>query len=147
MKNQPISSQQDIAENGNYAMLMHILVFVPYINWLIILIMWLVKKDESPLVRQRGNILMNLFLTVLIFVAVFYLFLYLIIYTRLGDLIVGAIMLVFIGFVLALIILMNIIDNAIRANKGQAGSYVMAFKIFNNKLQKVEITTTDHLID
>lgn len=155
MYNQPMRDRRDKDLNGGYAMALHLVTFVPYVGWLISLIMWLTKKNESPLVRQHGAVLMNLYISSFLYGIV------------LGFVMFGmaaaaesnnrdmppalAIFLIIFGIsaiIFGISTLVFMILNAIRASKGEAGSYPMAFKFLNNKLEKeANLTLTDHLVD
>ena len=71
MFDQPSPINRDKNENGNYAMALHLCLFLPYINWLVILILWFARKDKSPLVRQHGAVIINLFLSITIYIFLF----------------------------------------------------------------------------
>jgi hypothetical protein len=159
MNNQQKSyNNSDKNQNGGYAMALHLVQFVPYIGWLISLIMWLVKKNESPLVRQHGAVLMNLFISNIIYAVIVFFVGLAFVATIEGNgrnvppnvPPVFAILLIIFGIgaiVFGIATLVFIILNAIRASKGEAGSYPMAFKFLDNKLPKTDMTMADHLVD
>lgn len=155
MYKQPMSNRSDKDLNGGYAMALHLVTFVPYIGWIITLVMWLAKKNESPLVRQHGAVLMNLFLSSLLYGIVLGFVMVAMAATAQSNnrdmppaLAIFLIIFGVIAVIFGIATLVFIILNAIRASKGEAGSYPMAFKFLNNKLESERgLTTADHLVD
>jgi uncharacterized protein len=149
---EPTRSISDKNQNGTYAMALHLILFVPSIGWLITLVMWLAKKDESPLVRQHGAAIMNMFLSTLI-----YLFVFVMIVGFMGRSLevnedsdstiwfFGGVGLLFIIY--GLVTLIFIIVNAVRASNGEAASYPLAIRMLNTDLAKEALRVEDHLVD
>ena len=153
---EPTRSIYDKQQNGTFAMLLHIIFLVPSIGWLITLIMWLSKKDTSPLVRQHGAAIMNMFISTIIYF--FSLFMFALI-LGLSNSTVGSrgsadnasvMLLGVLGLALIVYLLITfifIIVNAVKASNGEAARYPLAIRMLNTDFEKEELRTEDHLID
>ncbi len=133
---------EDKAKNGTYALLLHVLLFVPSIGWLIVLIMWLVKKGESPLVRQHGAAVMNMLLSTLIYVLVFMFIIGTLLIAALGArgegaaiLFAGLFYLLVLGYAIANLVF--IVMNAIKASNGQPASYPLALRLIDTSMPEL----------
>jgi hypothetical protein len=137
-------------------MLLHIIFLVPSIGWLITLIMWLSKKDTSPLIRQHGAAIMNMFISTIIYFFTVFMFAAILglsgstIGSR-GHVDTASVMLLGL-FGIALIVyglvtIIFIIVNAVKASNGEAARYPLAIRMLNTDLEKEDLRTEDHLID
>ncbi len=134
--------QADTQQNGSYALAVHLVMFVPYIGWLISLIMWLTKKNESPLVNQHGAQLMNMVISQILYTVVFAVIAGVIIGVAgrrrfsndfppemIPVIIVGAAYVIYL-----LVCVVYMIVNAVRASSGKAASYPLSIPFINTKL-------------
>lgn len=91
--------------------------FIPFANFVIPMVIWLLKKDESPDVDRCGREVLNFNLTMLIAFAVSWL-----------------LMLVLVGFLLAAVLwvygLVVTIIAAVRTNDGQHYRYPLCLRFF-----------------
>jgi uncharacterized Tic20 family protein len=155
---EPTRSIYDRQQNGTYALLLHILLIIPYIGWFIVLIMWLAKKNESPLVRQHGAAIMNMTISTIIYLFGLFVFgnmLSAVIpstpsrgHTSFNDanfIVLGLVILIV--SIYGLITLIFIIINAVKASNGEAARYPLAIRMLNTDLPKEDLRTEDHLID
>jgi uncharacterized Tic20 family protein len=155
------TAQKEGSDKDNfatYAMALHLVLLVPSFGWLIAVIMWLVKKEESPLVRQHGAVVINMLLSGLIYGVIFYFISAAFLFSSFASidlmerqpntyffLSFGLTSLVFAAAALTVLVFM--ILNAIRAKNGEAGSYPIAFKFLDNTLIKEVNSPADHLVD
>jgi uncharacterized Tic20 family protein len=156
-------SASDKQQNSTFALFLHIVLLLPFVGWFITLVMWVKKKDESPLVRQHGAAIMNMFVsTIIYFVAGIILAVILAIIidksnnnigrrvTTEGDDSAAMTFLFLSMLVIAvyfLITLIFIIVNAVRASNGEAASYPLAIRMLNTDLAKEALRVEDHLVD
>ena len=123
-----VGQQLDQAASGltrdenTWAMLIHLTQFcgyvVPWAGWLVPLIMWLMKKDESEYINDHGKIVMNWMLTELIYGLVCFLLMFVVI---------G----VFLFVPLGIIAVVFPIIGAVKANSGELWPYPMSIRFFN----------------
>ncbi len=149
------SAKDDAQQNGTYAMMLHLILFVPYVGWLISLIMWGARRSKSPLIDAHGKGVLNMLLSTLIYCLIFGLAVFLIASlfvqsapvqprpVKFSDSFVISIL---IGFLLLVIYgtlcFIFLIVSAVNANKGKAPSYPIAFRFFDTKLPE-EVRTVD----
>jgi len=65
------SAKDDARQNGGYALALHLILLVPYIGWIITLVMWGVRRTSSPLVDAHGKGILNFLLSTIIYVIIF----------------------------------------------------------------------------
>lgn len=158
--------ESDHEKNGTYAMFMHLALFVPTFGWIASIIMWQVKKNESPLIQQHGATIANLLISMFVYMVIFWVLSFFFMLNTAstpfevieanGPRIMpptklpasfGFILIPFLGVsILFIMALIYLILNIMKAKKGEAASYPFAFKIFDNKMRTSELNTTDHLI-
>ena len=132
----------DARQNSGYALALHLILFVPYIGWLITLIMWLVKKNESPLINQHGSQTTNLLISQIVYGLIAIIVFAIMVGTagnmrRIEDNPAVMIVLVLLGLfwlVFMILTLVFIIVNAVRAGNGKPASYPLAIPFINTKL-------------
>ncbi|HXA47628.1 MAG TPA: DUF4870 domain-containing protein [Burkholderiaceae bacterium] len=103
-------------DDRNLSMIAHLLgMFTSFVGALVI---WLIKKDESPFIEKEAKEALNFQITLLI-----------------GHMIAGVLSIVLIGFLLfPLIWLVNVIFSilaAVAASKGQAYRYPFAIRLIS----------------
>lgn len=105
----------------SYAMSMHITQFasivIPFAGWLVPLIMWLVKREESAFVNAQGKVIFNWILSSLIY----YVGSFILMFILIGWLTLIALVICNIVF---------IIIGAIRANEGIVWQYPLSIPFF-----------------
>lgn len=124
----------DARQNSGYALALHLILFVPYIGWLITLIMWLVKKNESPLINQHGSQTTNLLISQIIYGLIALVLIAIMAGTagnirRIEDNAPVMVILVLLGLfwlIFMILTLVFIIVNAVRAGNGKPASYPLA---------------------
>ncbi len=104
---------------NSWAMLIHLTQFcgyaVPVAGWLVPLVMWLMKKDESEYINDQGKIVMNWMLTELIYWVVCFLLMFVVI---------G----VFLFIPLGIIAVVFPIIGAVKANSGELWPYPLSIR-------------------
>lgn len=159
--------ESDHEKNGTYAMLMHLALLIPSFGWIGSIVMWQVKKKESPLVQQHGATIANLLISMFIYIVIFWVISAFFIISSAPEPIEFIIderprfiapptklpsnffflLIPFLGLGLLFITtLIFLILNVMKAKKGEAARYPFAFKIFDNTMPQSELKTTDHLI-
>ena len=107
---------------NSWAMLIHLTQFcgyvVPVAGWLVPLVLWLMKKDESEYIDAQSKIVMNWMLTELIYTFVCFL---------LMLVVIGAILFI----PLAIIAVVFPIIGAVKANSGELWPYPLSIRFFN----------------
>lgn len=115
----PVPGQVFGVHEEMYCTLMHLsqLLWMSGLGIIVPIVMWLLGKEESELVRRNGNRMMNWFLSSLIYAVVF-----------------GLLCFVLIGFplliVLAILEIVFPIIAAVKCNNGVIWSYPMAIRFF-----------------
>ncbi len=56
---------------SSYLALMNFLIFVPYIGWIVPIVMWSIGKNTSPKIDQQGKYILNWYITWFIFGLIF----------------------------------------------------------------------------
>lgn len=56
---------------SSYLALMNFLIFVPYVGWIIPIVLWSIGKNSSPNVDQQGKYILNWYITWFIFGLIF----------------------------------------------------------------------------
>ena len=109
-------------DENSWAMLIHLTQFCGYVmplaGWLVPLILWLMKKDESQYIDAQGKIVMNWMLTELIYGFVCFLLMFVVI---------GA----FLFIPLGIIAVVFPIIGAVKANSGELWPYPLSIRFFN----------------
>ena len=108
-------------EERTYGMLCHLLAFstfiVPFGNILGPLVMWLIKKDSSPYVDANGKEALNFQISIMIYLVAS-----------------GVLMLILIGFILALAVfvfwIVAVIIACVKANEGVVYRYPLTIRFF-----------------
>ena len=111
-----------IAANANsWAMLIHLTqlcgIIIPFAGWLVPLVLWLMKKDESDVIDAHGKIVMNWVLSAVI---------YSIVSGLLCIILVGIFMLA----VLGILCLVFPIIGAVKASSGEYWPYPLSIQFF-----------------
>jgi uncharacterized protein len=131
-------SASDKQQNSTFALFLHIVLLLPYIGWFITLIMWLIRKKQSPLVHQHGAAIANMVLSAIIYI----------ILLGIASILLSLLeTLLYVMIIYMFLIFMFIIVNAIRASNGEAASYPLAIPMFNTDLAKEALRVEDHLVD
>lgn len=100
----------------NLTMIMHLGQLIPGPGWLVPLILWLVKKDESPAIDAHGKVILNWIISEII---------YLLVSGLLVIVVVGA----FIGPVVIVLGLIFPIIGALKAKEGELWPYPMSIEL------------------
>lgn len=109
------------AEANNWAMILHLSVFASYLIPLAGIIapiaIWLIKKDQMPIVNEHGKIVMNWMISALVYALICFL---------LTFVVIG----IFLFFVLGILCILFPIVGAIKAASGEVWPYPLSIKIF-----------------
>ena len=110
------------SDDSTWGILIHLSQFCGYIviagSWLIPLILWLVKRNESRMIDMHGRIVMNWLLSQLLYTFIF-----------------GLLCFIFIGFpllaILGLLAIIYPIIGAVKASSGETWNYPGSIRFFS----------------
>lgn len=106
-------------EDKQYAMFIHLSqlagMIIPFLGWVLPLILWQTKKDTSPFIDENGKIVMNWIISSLIYGIICFILFFLL---------VGFFLLIVMG----ICSLVFIIVGAIKANDGELWTYPLSIR-------------------